>query len=433
MVSIVMDPGGRLTGLKAIAPQVDAGERLTPDWRTLFAQAQLPIERFTTTPSQWAPPVYADVRAAWDGVYPERPDVKIRVEAAAVAGKPVYFEVVAPWTRPAQAPPPQTITQRIVTSIFLLSILVGGFLLARRNLRLGRGDRRGAFRVSVLIGATALLGDLLSTHDVADLLPTTALYRGAESLAGAAWAALIAWVVYIAIEPYVRRVWPEALIGWTRLLAGRARDPLVGRDVLIGVMAGVLSACVIHLGMLGPTWFGVAQPVLPTSILGPLGFSAVLLGGRHVVSLMVGILAGNLINGVTSILLLLLLTVLLRSRRVAAVGLVALFAAFLMAGGGGASIDLTLISLASFVLVLCVCVTTLIRFGLLSIVACFFSFYMLGSTPTRFDASVPYAFSSYLMLGTLAALTVYGFHTALGSRSIFGSGFLKDEPVGSRT
>jgi hypothetical protein len=231
----------------------------------------------------------------------------------------------------------------------------------------------------------------------------------------------------------VRRVWPEALIAWTRLLTGRARDPLVGRDVLIGVMAGVLAACVFHLGRLGPTWFGLAQPVPVTSILGPLGFSAVLLGGRHVVSLMVGILAGNLVNGVISVLLLLLLTVLLRSRRVAAVGLVVLFAAFLMAGGVGARIDLTLIPLTSFVLVLCVCVTTLVRFGLLSIVACFFSFYMLGSTTSRFDASVPYAFSSYLMLGTLAALTVYGFHTALGSRSIFGSGFLKDEPLGSRT
>jgi hypothetical protein len=132
---------------------------------------------------------------------------------------------------------------------------------------------------------------------------------------------------------------------------------------------------------------------------------------------------------VTSVLLLLLVTVLVRSRRVAAVGLVVVFAAFLVAGGDGARIDLTLIPLTSFVLVLCICVTTLVRFGLLSIVACFFSFYMLGSTPTRFDSSVPYAFSSYLMLGTIAALTAYALHTALGARSIFGAGFLKDEPA----
>jgi serine/threonine-protein kinase len=432
MVSIVMDPVGRLTSLRVITPQVaptsiasKSGE--APDWRTLFAQAQLPIERFTPTPSQWVPPVYADVRAAWDGVYPERPDVKIRVEAAGVAGKPVYFEVVAPWMRPAQAPRPQTNAQRLVTSTFLLSILVGGLLLARRNLRLGRGDRRGAFRVSILVGATSLLGDLLLTHDIADLLPQTSLNRDAESLAAAAWAALMAWVMYIAIEPYVRRVWPETLIGWTRLLAGRARDPLVGRDVLVGVLGGVVSACVFHLGRLGPKWIGVAPPPPLTSILGPLGASAVLLGGRHIVSLMVGILAGNLLNGVIFLLMLLLLTVLLRSRRVAAVGLVAIFVAFLAAGGVGARIDLELIPVIALVLVLCVAVLTLVRFGLLSTVALFFAFYLLGSAPSAFDSSPPYAFSSYLMLGTLVALSVYGFHTALGSRSIFGAGLLKDE------
>ena len=31
----------------------------------------------------------------------------------------------------------------------------------------------------------------------------------------------------------------ETLISWTRLLSGRVRDPLVGRDILIGVLAGV--------------------------------------------------------------------------------------------------------------------------------------------------------------------------------------------------
>jgi hypothetical protein len=32
----------------------------------------------------------------------------------------------------------------------------------------------------------------------------------------------------------VRRRWPATLVSWSRLLAGRFRDPLVGRDVLAG-------------------------------------------------------------------------------------------------------------------------------------------------------------------------------------------------------
>jgi hypothetical protein len=49
----------------------------------------------------------------------------------------------------------------------------------------------------------------------------------------------IFWTLYVAVEPYVRRLWPDALLGWSRLLAGHIRDPRVGRDLLIGMVFGV--------------------------------------------------------------------------------------------------------------------------------------------------------------------------------------------------
>ena len=58
---------------------------------------------------------------------------------------------------------------------------------------------------------------------------------------------LFSWLAYISAEPYVRRWWPEALVSWARLLAGRGRDPLVGRDVLMGVGIGVFSAALLLL------------------------------------------------------------------------------------------------------------------------------------------------------------------------------------------
>ena len=45
--------------------------------------------------------------------------------------------------------------------------------------------------------------------------------------------------IYISLEPYVRRWWPHTLISWARLLSGRVRDPLVGRDILAGLLAGI--------------------------------------------------------------------------------------------------------------------------------------------------------------------------------------------------
>ena len=57
----------------------------------------------------------------------------------------------------------------------------------------------------------------------------------------AAWSALVGWLLYIAIEPFIRRVWPETIISWRRLLDGRFRDPLVGRDILIGSAVSLLT------------------------------------------------------------------------------------------------------------------------------------------------------------------------------------------------
>ena len=54
--------------------------------------------------------------------------------------------------------------------------------------------------------------------------------------------ATLIWLLYMAFEPYVRRFWPTLLIGWTRLLSGQVRDPLVGRDILVGAAAGTIAA-----------------------------------------------------------------------------------------------------------------------------------------------------------------------------------------------
>ena len=50
-------------------------------------------------------------------------------------------------------------------------------------------------------------------------------------VSGATTMAALAWIIYIACEPYVRRLWPQTMVGWTRALSGRFKDPLVGRDI----------------------------------------------------------------------------------------------------------------------------------------------------------------------------------------------------------
>ena len=74
---------------------------------------------------------------------------------------------------------------------------------------------------------------------------------------------LLMWIVYVALEPYVRRFWPHSLLGWSRILAGRLHDPRVGRDGLIGVAFGVALALVDAVRATLLPWLGFVAPRVP--------------------------------------------------------------------------------------------------------------------------------------------------------------------------
>lgn len=60
------------------------------------------------------------------------------------------------------------------------------------------------------------------------------------------------WLAYVAIEPLVRRRWPRILIGWRRMLGGQFRDPMIGRDLLIGSIAGIVLELMQTINSLMP-------------------------------------------------------------------------------------------------------------------------------------------------------------------------------------
>ena len=74
------------------------------------------------------------------------------------------------------------------------------------------------------------------------------------------WAAAMLWLLYLAVEPYIRRFWPSTLVSWSRLIAKQWRDPLVGRDVLLGVGLGMLVYIVDIGGTLLAGRFGYWPP-----------------------------------------------------------------------------------------------------------------------------------------------------------------------------
>ena len=187
----------------------------------------------------------------------------MRIEAAAYRGKPVYFELIGPWTRPSRMEPyHETAGERVFLVIFIilfLAVLVGSAILARRNLRLGRGDRRGAFHVAAFVFVAWTAAWFFGAHHV----PSFAEVRlFIEFLVwGCGWSGFT-WLLYIALEPYVRRRWPATLVSWSRLLGGNVRDPLVGRDVLVGCLLCSSTTVLGSLLWFVPVWLGYppAQP-----------------------------------------------------------------------------------------------------------------------------------------------------------------------------
>jgi serine/threonine-protein kinase len=242
MIRAELDSTGRLLALEARPDSSSAGDAPAPviDWNALLIAGGFDPARFTPVSPQQAPPVMADAQMAWTGTFgPDRTE-QVHVEAAMWKGRPVYFQVAGDWQRGSTRPTEQRLLAAGVA--VGIGILLGACLLARRNLRQGRSDRRGAARIAGAMFMGWMCAWIL-TADHASLLREPPLLIGALSF-GAFLAGLYG-AVYLAVEPYVRRYWPDALIPLTRVLAGRIRDPLVASNIIAGILlTQVWALCV---------------------------------------------------------------------------------------------------------------------------------------------------------------------------------------------
>ncbi len=141
--------------------------------------------------------------------------------------------------------------QAAVYGILAILICVVSAIFARQNLQSGRGDRRGAFRLAMFFFLSHFVLWVATSH----ISGNNVLGLFLLALCTAVFYAFLMWTVYLALEVYVRRHWPSALISWSRLLAGQWRDPIVGRDILVGVALGFLWTLAGRFAdMTGATW-----------------------------------------------------------------------------------------------------------------------------------------------------------------------------------
>ncbi|MFI5181303.1 MAG: serine/threonine-protein kinase [Thermoanaerobaculia bacterium] len=259
MVSVELDTRGRLRKLHAVPQQIRSGAPppALPAWDVLFTEAGLDFKAFAPSEAAWLPPIPFDSVTGWTGAVPGRPDAPLKVVAASQQGRPVYFELIAPWSEAVQVTiRPLTVREKLGEIVFFVlgvCFTVAGLFFARRNLRLGRGDKAGAVRLATIVFVLAALSDVLARHVS---LASGVLGRAfGEMLGDALPPAAIVAIVYLALEPYFRRRYPELLVSWTRILSGRLKDPLVGRDHLWGVLAGLAVTLVLCIENIPPALF----------------------------------------------------------------------------------------------------------------------------------------------------------------------------------
>ena len=411
MVALRLDMQGNLLFLRGVPPQVEKGGRPPQlDWGLLFAEAGLDRTQFVPANPKWAPPDSFDVRADWEGHLPDRPDVLIHVTAAAYHSVPVYFQLIAPWDQPWRGDPSSPSRMPAASGILLSTawpLLMGGYLLvsgyfARRNVRRGRGDAKGALRLaSFAILANCVYGFFVYHYvPQAEYISVQFILLGAPLLF-----ALLAWLGYMAVEPYGRQSWPRLMVSWQRLLNGRLRDPLVGRDVLLGIVAGSAMGT-IFLGVGALSHNSAASPVdgyFGQGILPSVGHCFLLLFAASFYALFY-------------FALLSVMTGLLRRPRL---GLVAIGVIMLLLNAETTAVDLTLTVL--FVLVF---LAVLVRIGLVAAAAFFFILLTLGTSPPLI---LDQWYAGRAMIALLAPLTLlfWGFYVSLGSQPVFG-GSLRD-------
>jgi hypothetical protein len=155
MITTKWDCTGRLLYLEAL-PTDDyptEGEVNSAElWPRLLAAAGLNASELQPAGTGWIQAPGWDARASWTGRFPDGRGTPIRVEAAAWRGRPVYFEV-APMQQGGSGLPAVVIFDQMAgrTWAAFLAVFTLSGVLAWRNVRLRRGDRRAALRVSILL------------------------------------------------------------------------------------------------------------------------------------------------------------------------------------------------------------------------------------------------------------------------------------------
>jgi hypothetical protein len=288
-------------------------------------------------------------------------------------------------------------------------------------MRRGRGDRRGAIAYGAVVFVAYFLFGAANARIAESGIGTFFLWVVYSNPFGhAAMHAIQTMLAYLAIEPYVRRVWPRALIGWARLARGRWRDPAVARETLIGITALLLAGTLFDLAsniariLMGRLTIELFQA--PELLGDSAGMAAEI---PHSIAL-------AMFAMMMMYFLLLVIRLLLRRDWATIVLVVVLLASFVTyaatQGQVGFRFEIAVLLIGAAVFAATIAVV-MMRIGLIAAIVSWFVFGLLGRTPLTLEMSEFYAPQSVLGMLLILAIAAYGLRYSIAGQSMFRDAF----------
>jgi serine/threonine-protein kinase len=412
----VFDSLGRLRLLEVVPEELmttadgESPGTVADPWAGAFEAAGLDPMVFDEAQPSWSPPRHVDELRGWMRVG-DAPGLGVnRVEVGLCAGRVAYLRTGTAFDHAQESSGTTTgsmLAQTLNAALIVIVLIVGG-LLARGNLRRGRGDLRGSWRMAgavFMLGMTAWLVSADHAFGAGDELDLFVLATG-DSL----FMAGFVWLLYLALEPEVRRHWPKRLISWQRMLSRSSHDPLVGRHVLIGLVLGSwISLLIVLISSVG-------------KIANPEGFDLdssgiVLLADPWVVvASVLSNLSQAIFGGVFVTVLLLAVRLLVRRTWISVAVSIVIFVAMNVLGSDDPVVDGVVSAL-----VLAVVMVALLRHGLLTLIAMVFVLNLLQAAPPITSLSSWYLPAGLIPLLVVLVLAVVAFSVSIGRQPWFGA------------
>jgi len=405
MIEAWVNSKGELRFFHAVPPEVDRAAPATPVGQQTISRAiGFDISAWPETSPRFTPAHAFDWQKAWKGQHPTL-HTDLTVQAAAWHGKITDLQVLSPWSRPWHEPATyvhdwkQSARTLVVKIIYGLAFLFSAFMAAR-NLRAGRGDRRGAWRLSVayfiLIGAAWVC----EAHWVVDLAMIEIFGTNAAD-----WfiSAAMIWLLYIALEPAVRARWPHAILTWSRVLAGRWQDAQVAADVLYGALVGLIITALF----LALNWLQVWRGHIDSAATGEnIGVSA-----RYFIARALTRASNAAEFGLIVVFAIFCFRVVFRKDWIASVAAAVLFTLMENDVWRGNVLNFSL-----FLVIFALLAFALLRLGLVSTMVAIFFINMLLQTPGAQNLTKPYESAVVLYPALALAVVIWAFWRTSGQQ-----------------